>query len=304
MAHDHGRMPWPAGSIRGVLHAVLLAAALIGLTGCEHRTARSEAEPPQRLITIGGPVTEIVFTLGLGERIVATDTSSTYPPETRSLPKVGYQRQLSAEGVLSLRPTAVLLSEEAGPPAAIALLRDSGVPVFIAAGSPSADGARARIRAVAKVLNVPDRGEALIRTLDQDLLRAQSAPDAEKLSVLFLYARGPGTAMVGGRGTQVDEMIRLAGARNAAQVDGYKPLTTEGVVTAAPAIFLLTSRGLDSLGGAAGLLALPGFAQTPAGRERRIVVLDDQLLLGFGPRLGQAVAELRARLRSAGTPSP
>jgi iron complex transport system substrate-binding protein len=281
-----------------------MAALLIGITACEHRAARPEAEPTQRLITIGGPVTEIVFTLGLGDRIVATDTSSTYPAETKALPKVGYQRQLSAEGVLSLRPTAVLLSEEAGPPAALALLRDSGVPVFVAVGSSGADGARARIRTVAKVLKVPERGEALVRTMDQELLRAQAAPDAGKVSVLFLYARGAGTAMVGGRGTQVDEMLRLAGARNAAQVEGYKPLTPEGVVTAAPSIFLLTSRGFDSLGGAAGLLALPGYAQTPAGRDRRIVVLDDQLLLGFGPRLGQAVAELRARLRAAGSPSP
>lgn len=304
MAHVHRRMHWSAGSILGVLLAVPLAALLIGLAACEHRTARLYVEPPHRLITVGGPVTEIVFTLGLGARIVATDTSSTYPPDTKALPKVGYQRQLSAEGVLSMRPTAVLLSEEAGPPAAIALLRDSGVPVFVAAGSASPDGARTRIRTVAKALDVPERGEALIRTLDQDLLRAQAAPDAGQVSVLFLYARGPGTAMVGGRGTQVDEMLRLAGARNAAQVEGYKPLTTEGVVTAAPSIFLMTSRGFDSLGGAAGLLALPGFAQTPAGREQRIVVLDDQLLLGFGPRLGQAMTELRARLRAAGSQAP
>lgn len=304
MADAYRRMTGSAGSLRGVPQGFLLAILLIGLAACEHHAARSETEPPQRLVTVGGPVTEIVFALGLGDRIVATDTSSTYPGETRALPKVGYQRQLSAEGVLSLRPTAVLLSEEAGPPAALALLRDSGVPVFVAAGPPSADGARVRIRTVAKVLKVPERGEVLLRTMDQELLRAQTLPDAGQVSVLFLYARGPGTAMVGGRGTQVDEMLRLAGARNAAQVEGYKPISTEGVVTAAPSILLLTSRGLDSLGGVAGLLALPGFAQTPAGKERRIVVLDDQLLLGFGPRLGQAVTELRASLRAAGTPSP
>lgn len=281
---------------------VVWAALLLGLVACDRRVERAAPEPQQRLVAIGGPVTEIVFALGLGEQVVGTDTSSTYPAATQSLPKVGYQRTLSAEGVLSLRPTAVLLSEEAGPPAAIALLRQSGVPVYVAAGPPNADGARAKIRAVAQALKVQARGEQIIQALDQDLARAQAAPDAEGASVLFLYARGPGTAMVAGRGTQVDEMLRLAGARNASQVDGYKPLTAEGVVTAAPDLLLLTTRGLESLGGADGLLAMPGFAQTPAGKDRRVVVLDDLMLLGFGPRTGQAVAELRARLRAARTP--
>jgi iron complex transport system substrate-binding protein len=111
--------------------------------------------------------------------------------------------------------------------------------------------------------------------------------------VLFVYARGAGTLMVSGGGTSAAEMLRLAGATNAVQgFEGFRPLTAEAVVAARPDIVLLPSRGLASLGGVEAVLKLPGMALTPAGRARRVVALDDTLLLGFGPRLADAVEQL------------
>jgi iron complex transport system substrate-binding protein len=111
--------------------------------------------------------------------------------------------------------------------------------------------------------------------------------------VLFIYARGGGTLMVGGTGTPAAAMIRLAAGENAVSAfDGFKPLTAEAVTTAAPDVILVPSRGLATLGGVDGLVAQPGIALTPAGKARRVVAMDDLLLLGFGPRLGSAVREL------------
>lgn len=115
--------------------------------------------------------------------------------------------------------------------------------------------------------------------------------------MLFIYARGQGTLNVAGRVTGADTIIKLAGAVNA--VDGYtdyKPLTPEGAVAAAPDVILLMDKGLESIGGPEALWQLPGLAQTPAGRQKRVISLDGLMLLGFGPRLGQAALALNQAL--------
>lgn len=252
-----------------------------------------------RIVSIGGGVTEIVYALDFGGQVVGVDTSSVYPEAATKLPQVGYQRQLSAEGILSLKPTVVLATTDAGPPAALEQLRSAGVPVVSILADANVAGANARLRAVAQALAVPDRGEALVSRLGIDLSTAQSriANVQSKPKVLFIYARGGGTLNVSGTATAADEMIRLAGAENAVTAyEGFKPFTAEAAVAAAADVLLLPARGLDSLGGPDGLLGLPGIAMTPAGRAGRIVSMDDLLLLGFGPRTGLALQELAQRL--------
>jgi iron complex transport system substrate-binding protein len=260
-----------------------------------------------RLVTVGGGVTEIVFALGAGSRVVGVDTSSIFPDSATALPKVGYQRQLSAEGVVSLRPTLVLASADAGPPAAVEQLRSSGVALLTVTGEHTIHGARARIRVVARALHLEEQGKKLEEALDGELAegRVRAAAARQRPKVLFIYARGQGTLNVSGRATAADEMIRLAGGVNAfGEFEGYKPLTAEGAVSAAPEVILLPSRGIESLGGIDAVLGLPGLSLTPAGRSRRIVVMDDLLLLGFGPRTGHAVRELAALLHTEGRGSP
>lgn len=160
------------------------------------------------------------------------------------------------------------------------------------------EGAVERVRTVARSLGVTERGEKIIRRLQADLAAARSliVQVEPRPRVLFIYARGAGTLNVSGTGTPADEMIRLAGGINAISLyEGFKPLTAEAAIAAAPDVFLLPQRGLSSLGGVEGLLALPGLALTPAGRARRVAALEDLYLLGFGPRTGRAVGDL-ARL--------
>ncbi|WP_034386020.1 hemin ABC transporter substrate-binding protein [Deinococcus sp. YIM 77859] len=252
-----------------------------------------------RVVTLGGPVTEIVYALGAGSRIIATDTSSTFPAATRGLPKVGYQRNLSAEGILSLKPTLVIATTEAGPPSTLAQLRAAGLNVLILPAEYTPEGTRAKISTLGKVFGQEAKAAELNAGISRDLAKAAllTARFQSRPRVMFIYARGPQTVQISGAGTAADAMITLGGGVNAVQgVQGYKPLTPEAAVTAAPDVILMLSGGLESLGGVDGVLRLPGLAQTPAGRNRRVVALDDLYLLGFGPRLGRAVQDLTLAL--------
>lgn len=288
-------------------------AALVGFAifhaGCSRRDATAaQAEDRRgvapaaaaRIVTVGGAVTETVFALGLGDRVVATDTSSTFPPEAVALPKLGYQRTLAAETVLSFRPELVLLSPEAGPAAAIEQLRAAGVRVELVGEAHDGKSAAARIRALGELLGKRAEAAQLAAPVEAVAAPAPAATASTPPRVLFLYARGGGVAMVAGEPSPISEMIKLGGGVNAITAfSGYKPLAGEAVIAAAPELILMPERGLASIGGAAKLWEMPGLAQTPAGAAKRVVAIEDLLLLGFGPRLPAAVAQLRAAFAAA-----
>ena len=256
---------------------------------------------PQRIVTAGGTVTEIVFALGLGPHVVGVDVSSVYPAEAqKDRPSVGYVRQLSAEGVLSLAPDVLLTTADAGPPAVLEQLRAAKVRVETVPSGSSWDAAKARIRFVAQTLGVPEKAAALEQRLDEARARIEAGLKIRKAParVLFVYAHGAGTAAVSGVGTEADAIITLAGGVNAVTAyQGYRPLTAEALAAARPDLILFTSRGLESLGGEKGLAVLPGFSE--ALNTAKTASMDDLLLLGFGPRLGDAVEALEALLPPA-----
>jgi iron complex transport system substrate-binding protein len=255
-----------------------------------------------RVISLGGSVTEIIHALGVANRLVAVDTSSVYPSElVDRLPKVGYVRNLGAEGVLSLDPSLIITTPDAGPPEVLEQLRDTGVAIFIVPDEDSIEGAKAKIRAIAEVFERQSQAEDLVRQIELDMLEAQLVVDsvaaAEPPSVMFIYARGAGALSVSGVDTSAHAMIALARGVNAVtEYQGYRPLTAEAAVTAAPEVLLFLTRGLESVGGVSGLAELPGLALTPAYEAERIIAMDDLYLLGFGPRVGQAVLELTRAL--------
>ncbi len=258
------------------------------------------SDPAARLVTLGGSVTEIVFALGAGARVAGVDASSVWPPEVEALPNVGYFRTLGAEGVLSLEPDLVVAGEGAGPPEVLEQLRAAGVEVVIIPDGASPPGAVEKIRRVAAVLGAEAQGEALAAQLEDDLtaaahLRARIAGKPPR--ALFLWGQGGRTLLAGGLDTGADAMIRLAGAENAAaDVTGYKPLTPEAVVAAAPDVVIVPRRTLDGVGGADAVWQTPGLAGTPAARNQRLVVVDTLEFLGFGPRTGKALLELLVAL--------
>ncbi|MEV8631197.1 ABC transporter substrate-binding protein [Streptosporangium sp. NPDC051023] len=257
-----------------------------------------EVKDASRIIPLTGDVAEIVFALGLADKVVGVDLSAMGLPEARQKPQIGYQRSLAAEGILSLKPTVLVGTEEAGPPAVIDQLKGAGVPVVtVPSGATSVDDVPGKIELVAKALGVADKGVELAARTKTEIDAAKAkVTGTDRARVAFLYLRGQSkTYQLGGAGTRADAMIAAAGAEDAgtaAGVKGYKPITAEAMVKAAPDQILVMSMGLESVGGVDGLLKLPGVAETPAGKNKRIVSLDDLELLGMGPRTGQALDKL------------
>lgn len=264
----------------------------------------------RRIVAIGGAVTEFVYLLGQQDRLVARDTTSTVPPEAMALPDVGYMRQLSPEGVLSVKPDLILAEEGAGPPEAIALLKSAGVPFEEIPTGATPAGVLAKADAVAAALGVdpgPARG-ALSADLDAAATAAARETDAPQ-RVLFALTLKGGRVMAAGAGTEAQAIIELAGAQNAVSgFDGYKPLTDEAVIAAAPDAILMMDRGPGSGddgsktghdAATAEVLALPAISATPAGKARRVIRMNGLYLLGFGPRTGKAALELHDALYGA-----
>lgn len=297
-------LPLPPGAgltRRRALHQLAgLSAATVALdTGA----AQAAAQPSQRLVSIGGALTEIVYALGAGADLVGVDTTSTFPEAARTLPQVGYARALSAEGVLALAPSRILATEDAGPPAVLRQLSAAGVPLSVLPARHRFEGMLERVRRVGEFTGRTVQAGQLTQRLHTEWQAVRQKIDSHSgrpPRVLFLLTHNPSQAMVSGRDTQADAMLAYAGAVNVIDgFSGYKPLTPEVVIAARPDAVLLTEQGLRAAGGPAGVLRLPGLAQTPAGRAQRIVALEAMFLLGFGPRLPAAVQALDGALRKA-----
>ena len=254
-----------------------------------------------RLITLFGDLTEIVYALGVQEFLVARDTSSIYPAEAEELPNLGFAGGLNAEAILEFDPTLVLGTPMAGPPGVLEQLKQAGVEVLIIEDSNELDAPQIKIRIVGEALGIPQRAEELALDIEQRLEAVQAAAVTEKpLRVLMVYIRRGGLQLVSGEGNKSQTIIEAAGAIDAATeagIVGWQPLTPEALVAANPDVYLVMDRGLAVVGGIEGLLEIPGMAQTKAGRNRHIVSMPDLYLLGFGPRLPEAIADLTQFLR-------
>lgn len=261
-------------------------------------TFSAHAAAPKRIITLSGPLTETVDALGMGAQIVAVDVTSIYPAYINKVPKVSKDRAISAEGIISFSPDLVLTPENMISKAIQYQLASAGIKVIVIKQEYSPKGALSFIRAVAAALGTVQKGEELAKqtstTVEQALAAVKKNPKSPK--VMFLYARGTGVMMVAGKETSLDAIIRLAGGKNAAQgFSKFKPYTTEALVNANPDIILMFDFGFKSLGGINSILKMPGVSLTNAGKNKRIVEMDGELLTNFSVRLGQAISQLNAK---------
>ncbi|MEI4232413.1 heme/hemin ABC transporter substrate-binding protein [Roseovarius sp. D22-M7] len=259
------------------------------------------ADSDARLLSIGGSVTEIVHALGQGHRLVARDTTSTYPPEVEDLPDVGYARALSPEGVLSVNPSHILAIEDAGPPETIDVLKASGIPFTSVPDARDGPGILRKIAVVGDALDTAAGARALIAetraALDAAARQtARIAPENRK-RVLFILSLQGGRILAGGRDTQAAGIIEMAGGINAVDAfTGYKPMTDEAVTRAAPDVILMMDRGGDHAVTRDALLSMPAIRTTPAARDNAVIRMPGLYLLGFGPRTAQAVRDLNTAI--------
>ncbi|AQU68976.1 ABC transporter substrate-binding protein [Streptomyces niveus] len=253
-----------------------------------------------RLVPLTGSLSEIVFTLGLGKHVVARDITATFE-QAAKLPVVTRAHDVSAESVLSLRPTLVIAETTTGPPEAVDQIRDAGIPLLVVEPAKGLDDVGTRIETVARALGVDAAGDELSARTAERIAAVQKripAPgDGGKPRVAFLYLRGSASVyLLGGRDSGASSLLEAAGAVDAGKESGldkdFTAITSEALAKAAPDAILLMSKGLESVGGPDGLVKIPGVAETPAGLDRRFVSVDDGVLLNYGPRTDQVLASL------------
>ncbi|MGL4723188.1 MAG: heme/hemin ABC transporter substrate-binding protein [Scandinavium sp.] len=248
----------------------------------------------QKVVSLGGDVTEIVYALGAQSALVARDSTSMWPPEATKLPDVGYLRQLNAEGILATRPTTVLASVQAQPSLALKQVAQNGVAVVTVPGSNDVSVIDEKIRVIAAALNKDAEGEKLRQQMQTQLAALPDTPLNKR--VLFILSHGGMSAMAAGQQTGADAAIRAAGLQNAMQgFNRYQPLSQEGVIASQPDLIVISHDGVKSMGGEEGVWKLPGLAQTPAGRHKQVLLVDDMALLGFSIRSPEAILQLRQK---------
>ncbi|WP_338695967.1 ABC transporter substrate-binding protein [Streptomyces sp. Q6] len=259
-----------------------------------------------RIVPLSGSLSEIVFTLGLGGRVVARDITATFD-QAKKLPVVTRNHDVSAESVLSLAPDLVLAETTSGPAEAMRQIRDAGVPVVVTAPAQDLDDVGTRIRSVADTLGVPSSGRELTRRTEDRIaaVREDIPHGKKKPRVAFLYLRGSASVyLIGGTKSGATSLLEAAGAVDAGADSGlktdFRALTSEALAKAAPDAILVMSQGLDSVGGVDGLVGIPGVAQTPAGVDRRVVSVEDGALLAYGPRTDQVLKSIVGQLYGTG----
>jgi iron complex transport system substrate-binding protein len=291
---------------RFLIHFLGIICLGLSLNACQNAPSSSaqatQEASYERLVSLSGSVTELLYELEQGDKIVGVDVTSTYPAaQVAQLPKLGHVRQLNVEALLSLQPDLVLAERTDEASAALQQLEAAGVEMLWLDGSFTLDKPLAQAEQISEKLGLDQELESLRKTYEADKAKLQQARQAmeDTPKVLFIYARGKGSLMVAGKNTAASAMIELAGGQNAiSSFEGFRALSAEGLMEAQPEVLLLFDSGLQSLGGVEGLLQIPGLAQTPAGQQGHIIGMDGLYLLGFTPRAARAAADLSERLQA------
>ncbi|WP_447044633.1 heme/hemin ABC transporter substrate-binding protein [Vreelandella sp. H-I2] len=254
----------------------------------EHRHADG------RWLVLGGDIAEILGALDADINVVARDDTVLYPPEMAALPSVGYLRQLSAESVLSIQPDHVLAAGHAGPKEVLEQLEAVGLEVALINAPPSLDAMAEKVRAVGQLTNRSQEADALAATLNKKLDRLANLPALPSTRAMFIMQNSGLTPRAAGSNTAAHTTLEAVGLENAfAEMQGYHNVGAEALAREAPDIVVVSERGLAAMGGEDALWQLPGMALTPAGREQQFIVINDQALLGFGPRTPDQLLTLR-----------
>ncbi|MEM1404196.1 MAG: ABC transporter substrate-binding protein [Pseudomonadota bacterium] len=270
------------------------------LTLAETLECGQRPDDASRIAVAGGSLTEILYDLDMEDRIVAVDSTSNFPEAALSLPQIGYVRNVSAEGLLSLEPTFVLGEHDMGPPEVVEQLSKLGIDMLMVPEEFSIAGIEAKIACIAQAVGAPERGEALAASVVKGVVgdsgAAQAAGGMSAPKGIVLLGLRSGAPVAAGVNTSGDGLLTMAGAENLLDFEGWKPVSVEAMAAAGPEFIVIPNRGVDMAGGMEALLDHPALRLTPAARDRRVIVMDGMAMLGFGPRTVRAAADLRKAL--------
>ena len=290
------------------MKARALAAFVLTLSAC--RFANPEVgEHTQRLVSLSKQYSEIIYALGAQTDLVAVDLSSTYPPEIKSLPTVGYHRALSAEGILSVKPTLILHDNNVGPAQVMRQLEQLKIPMKVF-GTESTDipSTQRLVAEMGAYFHKEARAKELNEKLAADMAKASRASNAfaKKPRVMVIhFGRAMNVYLAITKASIAGRMVEWAGGEMAVSGDrGMVQLSPEIVAQSDPDVLLLTDFGYDRLGTKQEIAsALPGVSTTRAARTGRVYRVEEHDLVYIGPRTGENVLKLQDLIH-AGDPAP
>lgn len=261
-----------------------------------------------RIVSLNGGISETLIAMGLGDKIVGRDVSSEVN-ELDGVTVVTNGHDISAEGVLKLNPTLIIGDSRSGPPEAIEALRKAGVPVVIVPEVWSLSEYEPRVQAIAHTVGMPGAAKVVSDHMNKGIADAKAktanhakctANPGDPMTIAFLYLRGTASVyLLGGKKSGADDLIAALGAEDAGTKAGlstFTPLTPESLAKGQPDVILVMEKGLESVGGIEGLVAMPGVGQTPAGQNKRVIAMPDSELLSFGPRTPATLERIADKL--------
>lgn len=246
----------------------------------------------ERIVSIGGDVTEIIYALNAEQNLVGRDSTSMIPQAVNALPDIGYMRQLNAEGILALKPTKVIATEVAQPSIVLEQLKSAGVNVDTIPFKYSAENVVEKIKKVGESLGKQTQAVTLAENFANELKAIPNSP--LDVRILFVLNRAGANQTVAGKDTVADEAIKLIGAKNAMENNvRFVPISQEGVIVANPDLIVMTRLGIQNLGSTEKVWELPGIAHTNAGKNKQLVIVEDIAFMSFGLTTPKALLALR-----------
>lgn len=246
----------------------------------------------ERIVSIGGDVTEIIYALNAEQNLVGRDSTSMIPQAVNALPDIGYMRQLNTEGILALKPTKVIATEVAQPSIVLEQLKSAGVTVDTIPFKYSAENVVEKIKKVGESLGKQTQAVTLAENFANELKAISNSP--LDVRILFVLNRAGANQTVAGKDTVADEAIKLIGAKNAMENNvRFVPISQEGVIAANPDLIVMTRLGIQNLGSTEKVWELPGIAHTNAGKNKQLVIVEDIAFMSFGLTTPKALLALR-----------
>ncbi|WP_294086804.1 hemin ABC transporter substrate-binding protein [uncultured Actinobacillus sp.] len=246
----------------------------------------------ERIVSIGGDVTEIIYALNAEQNLVGRDSTSMIPQAVNALPDIGYMRQLNAEGILALKPTKVIATEVAQPSIILEQLKSAGITVDTIPFKYSAENVVEKIKKVGESLGKQTQAVTLAENFANELKAIPNSP--LDVRILFVLNRAGANQAVAGKDTVADEAIKLIGAKNAMENNvRFVPISQEGVIAANPDLIVMTRLGIQNLGSSEKVWELPGIAHTNAGKNKQLVIVEDIAFMSFGLTTPKALLVLR-----------
>ena len=261
----------------------------------------NKARNSKSIVVAGGSITEIIYFLNLQDKLVGVDVTSNYPLNAKKLPSIGYIRNLSIEGLLSLKPNLILAEESIGPPIIVKQLKKTSVEFRIIKNNHTIDGINEKFLCISKILDVEINNTIDYKKFVNNVKKLKSFVkdnNKEKKDILLILMMKGTSPIIAGKNTSGHGFIKMIGQNNSmAKVSGWKPVSSEQILIANPNYIIVTKRALKDFTSIEKFLKLPGISSTKAAKNKNVFIKDGMSLLGYGPRTINVAKEILINIK-------